>query len=90
MNYLKMFKYYYNNEKSLKKFVFEGKDIVLSLKTKSFTKCREEESAKRFFEFLLRSDCPQPLLLYLQPGENWILGRLNGGTPWSCWLRAAV
>ena len=37
MNYLKMFKYYYNSEKTLKKFVFEGKDIVLSLKTKSFT-----------------------------------------------------
>ena len=31
MNYLKMFKYYYNSEKTLKKFV------VLSLKTKSFT-----------------------------------------------------
>ena len=37
MNYLKMFKYYYNSEKTLKKFVFEGKEIVLSLKTKSFT-----------------------------------------------------
>ena len=37
MNYLKMFKYYYNSEKTLKKFVFEVKEIVLSLKTKSFT-----------------------------------------------------
>ena len=37
MNYLQMFKYYYNNEKTLKKFVFEGKEIVLSLKTKSFS-----------------------------------------------------
>jgi hypothetical protein len=32
-----MFKYYYNNKKTLKKFVFEGKKIVLSSKTKSFT-----------------------------------------------------
>ena len=37
MNYLEIFKYYYNNEKPLKKFVFEGKEIVLSSKTKSFS-----------------------------------------------------
>ena len=37
MNYLEMFKYYYNNEKPLKKIVFEGKEIVLSSKTKSFS-----------------------------------------------------
>ena len=36
MNYLEIFKYYYNNEKPLKKIVFEGKEIVLSSKTKSF------------------------------------------------------
>ena len=37
MNYLEMFKYYYNDEKPLKKLVFEGKEIVLSSKTKSFS-----------------------------------------------------
>jgi len=37
MNYLELFKCYYNNEKPLKKLVFEGKEIVLSSKTKSFS-----------------------------------------------------
>ena len=37
INYFEIFKYYYNNEKPLKKFVFESKEIVLSSKTKSFS-----------------------------------------------------
>ena len=37
MNYLELFKCYYNNEKPLKKIVLEGKEIVLSSKTKSFS-----------------------------------------------------
>ena len=37
INYFEIFKYYYNNEKPLKKFVLESKEIVLSSKTKSFS-----------------------------------------------------
>ena len=36
MNYLELFKYYYNNGKPLNKIVFENKGIILSSKTKSF------------------------------------------------------
>ena len=36
MNYLELFRYYYNNGQLLKKIVFENREIVLSPKTKSF------------------------------------------------------
>lgn len=36
MNYLKLFNIYYNNGKPLKKIIFEGKEIILSSKTKPF------------------------------------------------------
>ena len=36
MNYLELFNYYYNNQKSLNVICFEGKEIKLSKKTKSF------------------------------------------------------
>ena len=36
MNYLELFRYYYNNGQLLKKIVFENREIVLSSKTKSF------------------------------------------------------
>ena len=36
MNYLKLFSYYYNNKNALKAIFFEGKEIKLSKKTKSF------------------------------------------------------
>ena len=35
MNYLELFKYYYNNGQPLNKIVFENKEIILSPKTKS-------------------------------------------------------
>ena len=36
INYLKLFNYYYNNKKPLNSIFFEGKEIKLSKKTKSF------------------------------------------------------
>ena len=36
INYLKLFNYYYNNKKPLNAIFFEGKEIKLSKKTKSF------------------------------------------------------
>lgn len=36
MNYLKLFNFYYNNQKSLTKILFKEKEIVLSKTTKSF------------------------------------------------------
>ena len=36
MNYLELFKYYYNKKEPLTKKMFKGKEIILSSKTKSF------------------------------------------------------
>ncbi len=36
MNYLKLFNFYYNNQKPLTKILFKEKEIVLSKTTKSF------------------------------------------------------
>ena len=36
MNFLELFKYYYNNEKPLNKITFENKEIYLSPRTKTF------------------------------------------------------
>ena len=44
MNYLKFFDYYYNNQKPLNKFYFEGKEIKLSKNIKSFYDLLEKNS----------------------------------------------
>ena len=44
MNYLKLFDYYYNNQKPLNKFCFEGKEIKLSKNIKTFSNLLEKNS----------------------------------------------
>lgn len=44
MNYLKLFDYYYNNQNPLNKIIFEGKEILLSKKTKTFSDLLEKNS----------------------------------------------
>jgi hypothetical protein len=44
MNYLKLFNYYYNKQKPLKKIVFKEKEIKLSKNTKSFYYLLEKNS----------------------------------------------
>ena len=45
MNYLKLFNYYYNNRKPLNVILFEGKEIKLSKKTKSFYNLLEKNKS---------------------------------------------
>ena len=48
MNYIKLFNYYFNDKKPLNKIVFEGKEIILSHRTKSFYDLLKKNSEDKF------------------------------------------